>query len=207
MNRLQKGVAGFTLPELMITVALVAILASLAVPAYSTFVEKRRITGGAEGIAAFMMLARSEAVKQNQQTTVSFYRNPDDSTDWCLGMTLGDTACDCTISRIDEDEGAGIFYCELEYTDGNGNSISSGAQLISSSEYSGFQLTAATTGSGDTALTYDPIRGILDDPTDISSITIQSSSSVYELTINVSPTGTVKTCTNTSKMVTGFKSC
>jgi type IV fimbrial biogenesis protein FimT len=191
---------GFTLIELLITIAIVAVLVTLAEPSYSTFIEKRKITGGAEEIASFMMLARSEAVKHNQQTTVSFFRDPD-TNDWCIGMMLGSEPCDCKISTDTDAK-----YCALKYTDNVGPVVE--PQLISSSDYSGFKLTAATTAfGGDQALTYDPVRGILAEPTDLSSFTVQSNNAAYELRVNISATGTVKTCTNSSKKVWGYKSC
>ena len=190
---------GFTMIEMLITIAIVAVVVSLAAPSYSTFIEKRKITGGAEEIASFMMLARSEAVKHNQQTTVSFVRNGD--TDWCIGMMFGSAPCDCENSTVTDAD-----YCALKYTDSGGNVVE--PQLISSGDYSGFKLTAAATASGaGSALTYDPVRGILADVLDISSFTIQSNNAAYELRTNISATGTVKTCTNSSKKVSGFKSC
>jgi type IV fimbrial biogenesis protein FimT len=190
---------GFTLIELLITIAIVAVLVTLAEPSYSKFIEKRKITGGAEEIASFMMLARSEAVKRNQQTTVSFVRTG--NTNWCIGMMLGSEPCDCKISTDTDPK-----YCALKYTDNVGPVVE--PQLISSSDYSGFKLTAATTAfGGDQALTYDPVRGILAEPTDLSSFTVQSNNAAYELRVNISATGTVKTCTNSSKKVWGYKSC
>ena len=198
MKKLQISNSGFSLLETMATVSTIAILTSLGAPSYSDFIEKRKLTGAAEEIAAFMTLARSGAVKHNQQTTVSFNRTS--STDCCLGMTLGPDACDCTKSTISD-----VDYCALKYTDNAANNVIE-PRLMSSGDYSGFKLTAATTGSGDSALTFDPVRGVLADLADITSFTIQSSNEDYELNVNVSATGTVKTCTNGTPL-TGFKSC
>lgn len=48
----RRGVAGFSLVELMITVAIIGILASIALPSYNEHVRKGRRAGGAACAAA-----------------------------------------------------------------------------------------------------------------------------------------------------------
>lgn len=56
---------GFTLVELMVTLALVAIIMGLAVPAFTALIERTRITSAAMDIRTALALARSEAVKRS----------------------------------------------------------------------------------------------------------------------------------------------
>lgn len=73
INNYEKlGSSGFTSLELMIVVAIVAILAALAIPSFSSTLEKQRITSAAEAILADLRWARAEAIKRNKEVRVAF---------------------------------------------------------------------------------------------------------------------------------------
>ena len=61
---------GFTLLELMITVAIVAILSAAAIPSFSEIMMKSRLTNQARDLMAGSLMARSEAIKRNQTVTL-----------------------------------------------------------------------------------------------------------------------------------------
>ena len=62
---------GVTLLELIISIAVVAILASIAVPAFDNQTKNARISSNASMLAAAFNLARSEAVNRELQVKVS----------------------------------------------------------------------------------------------------------------------------------------
>lgn len=68
MNRFAKG---FTLVELMVTVALLAILATIAVPSFVDFIRKNEVQAKADEITRLMQYARSEAVSSRSSATVT----------------------------------------------------------------------------------------------------------------------------------------
>ena len=59
------GTSGLTLMELMVTVAILAILVALAMPSFNAFVAKGRLSGAAEALAQELQLAKSEALRRN----------------------------------------------------------------------------------------------------------------------------------------------
>ena len=62
--------SGFTLPELMVTVVVVAILITVAVPGFRTMVQNNRITTQVNELVTSLNLARSEAIKRSTVVTV-----------------------------------------------------------------------------------------------------------------------------------------
>ena len=61
---------GFTLIELLVTLSIAAILLTVAVPNFITFVQNSRLATQANDLVAVLNYARSEAVKRNQPITV-----------------------------------------------------------------------------------------------------------------------------------------
>lgn len=72
--RIRKG-AGFTLLELLIVIAVMGIMATIAIPSYQTFMAQRRLNGAARVVMSDLMAARMKAVNLNQRVKVSFGSN------------------------------------------------------------------------------------------------------------------------------------
>lgn len=62
--------AGFTLAEIMIALAITAVLANLAIPGFQTMAQNVRLTGEQNRFVKSLRTARSEAVKRARQVTI-----------------------------------------------------------------------------------------------------------------------------------------
>ena len=62
--------AGFTLVELMIGLAVVAVLAAIAAPGMTALINANQLNGASGEVTATLQLARAEAVRRNARVTV-----------------------------------------------------------------------------------------------------------------------------------------
>lgn len=85
--RSKSSAAGFSLIELMITLVVLAIVISLAAPAFQEFVSNQRVKTDTQDLFSALLYARSEAIKRN--ASVAVVPGPADS--WTAGwaVTLG----------------------------------------------------------------------------------------------------------------------
>lgn len=84
---------GFTLIELMVTIAILAILLSIAVPGFQAFVQNSRATTLANQLTTAINLARSEAIRRGAVVSVC-------SDNWANGWRV-ELGTDCNAAGDD----------------------------------------------------------------------------------------------------------
>jgi type IV fimbrial biogenesis protein FimT len=196
---------GFTVIEMMIALAVLAIITSLALPSYRAILEKRQVTSGAQQIAAFLSAAQLEAVKRNERVAVSY--DFTDKGDWCIGMVVDADSCVCS---YDPDLGDvdGSNTCVVD--DSPRVFIPSNLKITMDNTESKGALAAI---AGDAAFVFDPIRGMMEDFSDGATFQFLSRpENLYALNVRIGPTGRVSICSDTTrsadgKQVSGYKPC
>lgn len=66
----RKSALGFTLIELMVTIAVLAIVAAIAMPSMQGIVRSNRLSAASTELVTALQLARAEAVRRNARVTV-----------------------------------------------------------------------------------------------------------------------------------------
>lgn len=160
---------GFSLVEMMIAIAILAVLLSAAIPSFSTFIKNRKVRTAAEAVLNGLNLARSEAIRRN--THINFALQAD--TSWTVG---------CTTPQADSN-GDGLDDCPASIQSRPGAEGGAGAQAIALTlEFNGYGQLPALSGTTNIPIT-SPMGACETD-----------GGSMRCLRIVVSPGGMIRSC-------------
>jgi len=107
---------GVSLVELVICIAIIAILLLVALPSYLDYLKRQRVNGIGDNLHFLMRLAKVEAAKKNSMMWVEFHVDPSDPSNWCVA--LSDTAgCTCAIANSCQLNGISRLFSATKYQD------------------------------------------------------------------------------------------
>ncbi|WP_410499804.1 GspH/FimT family pseudopilin [Chitinibacter sp. S2-10] len=156
---------GFTLIEMMITVAIIAIITAVAVPSYLEMIDRQRLKDAAESLYGSLQKARSLARSRSENIFISVTSS---SGGWCYGIHAGTAACNCSTANA----------CNIQQVSSSDN------------EYS-FASVSVASGNTISGQNFDSIRGLLSGTG--GSLTFTSARN-KQVTVNLNATGEVRLC-------------
>jgi type IV fimbrial biogenesis protein FimT len=188
---------GFTLLEMLIAMAILGIIISVAVPSMSGFTANQRLIGAAEQVYSHLQQARSEAVARSTPVFVNFAA--DGTAAWTYGMSSVNSLCDLAITVA-----TGLNACRMVVSDGDATldpgtgAVDAGDLVLmryTAADYPGVSMAIAAFSSGTTQFVFDPVRGSAS-----SGQVNLTGSNGNQLRVTVSLLGRVALCTPDDSM-------
>lgn len=173
-----RAARGYTLIELMVVLALIALALSIAVPGWSAVHERQRLRGAAAELASDLQWMRSQALARNEALRLSLYQVDNGS---CTVVHTGNrTDCRC--------ERSGAAICDA------------GAEALKTSHW--LTREKISVQANIASMAFDPAQGTV---TPTGSIRIVDSRGLG-ITHVVNILGRIRSC-SPSAAISGFQAC
>lgn len=158
---------GFTLVEMVIVIVLLGIILTIGVPSYNSLMDSTRVKGAANAVNAFLVNAKSEAIKQNM-TVHAVVQVEGSGATWCLGMSTT-AGCNCLTPGS----------CQISGQD----------RTVSFASYKGVLLNGPDDGH---SFSFSPLRGTV---TGQETVELESDEG-KSVSVTVSQLGRVRSCSS-----------
>jgi type II secretory pathway pseudopilin PulG len=185
----RRRIGGFTLVEMMITIAVVIVLLLIAVPSFIAIRQRSTLNGAGDQVLSLWNQGRMEAAKRNERVKFGVNVN---GTDFCIGLaTTADpadtTACDCFDAAATTNQCNVAMYPSAQ-ADWNNVTLSG----------------TPTLGENTGVVVIEPKRTALTDLDDAGAVTLAGppGQASYLLNLRVDPMGRAVLCESTSAVNT-----
>lgn len=139
--------SGFTLIEVMVVIAIIAVLAGVGIPAFSRWLPNYRLKSAATDIFSNMQLAKMEAIKTNNNVSILF--NPALPGSYELQDSGGNTINN-PVNFNDYDDSGNIEWGWGNATQNISGNPFGGSPIV----YAGNKLTLNSRGTGNSGTVY-----------------------------------------------------
>ena len=160
MNTYLRRAKGFTLVELIITLVVMSLLLTQAVPAMGRFLDSKRLISAAEQAYSHLQLARMEAIARSRTMSANF--SADGSTTWQYGVSHNAT-CDLTTTTVTDANACVVVTDDGDASvDPGDGSVDTGDLVLmrfSDADHDRVSMGTANFASGNTQIQFDPVRG------------------------------------------------
>lgn len=181
--------AGFTLIELAVAMAVLVIISMAALPVYRDFFERYRLRGAVDDITSVIATARAGAVKADRDVSVSFGGS---TSSWCVGAA---SAAEPTGGA----PAAGAVACNC--VSNSPQCVVAGSPVrVAPGKHAG--VTIASTAA---TFSFDSKMGLVQ-PLGSACTSLKSPNQQYTMQINVNALGQTSTC-STGPSMAGVTSC
>lgn len=201
----QRRQPGFTLIELMITLAVTVVLMTLAMPSIRDLIDKSRLRGATDDLVKMLNFAQGSAVKLGHNVNVAINQ----SSGWCAGaisatnpttpgnQVAGVTACDCNSAST-------CLVGDTPMTISNTSYGSSPSYVTLTS----VDAAIASSGAGNSGITFTSKFGALDFSALPGSplVQLRSPRGKYSTRIMISPLGQTNAC-SVGNFMAGYQPC
>ena len=190
---------------MVITLTVVAILASLAMPGMTEFGVKQKLIGAAEQVYGHIQQARSDAIASSALTFVKFAATG--TTSWQYGISTTNN-CDLTATTAATANACVIVVNDGDTTIDGLNGTDTGDRVLmrfTHADYSGnsaLEMTLSGLGGG-VQFIFDPVRGTL--TTAAGQVDLESTTGL-QLRVEVSALGRVSIC-SPGGSVANYETC
>ena len=195
----QRKSSGFSLIELLITLGILIITLTIALPGFREFFDRERLINATEEVYGMLQKARMESMARSDEMYVTFEPG---TGSWSYGLVEGGVPCD-----PNQPNPTDLSACVISVVSGDGTGANDKVLMRQTNEpHPDISLSL----NADPQIKFDPVRGIVEIPTTTplnEDFTVTLTSALKkELSVKVNRLGKVSICSPDGQ-VPSYRDC